>query len=208
MGYSPTTPTQNYHHHKPSDHSTQWFWSVRPSDSGRLIWCWGISTERMDCGSFEFVDVTKLCNNFKMLEDERMKVKVEQCNDDEKLQEEGMGIKVEDCTDEDVIVKVEHDIDEDDKRKREEPSTSKGNIKCLKKKKLASRGKQEALKLTSERKYLLREMDLELHRKRLELIDYEKKLITSYYEGQRELQQLQKRLLIEKHAKEISTPQQ
>ncbi|KAK4324162.1 hypothetical protein Pmani_005165 [Petrolisthes manimaculis] len=91
---------------------------------------------------------------------------------------------------------------------REEPSTSKGNIKCLKKKKLASREKQEALKLTSERKYLLREMDLELHRKRLELIDYEKKLITSYYEGQRELQQLQKRLLIEKHTKEISTPQQ
>ncbi|KAK4324164.1 hypothetical protein Pmani_005167 [Petrolisthes manimaculis] len=72
----------------------------------------------MDCGSFEFVDVMKQCNNFKMLEDEKMKVKVEQCNDDEKLQEEGMGIKVDDCTDEDVMVKMEHDIDEDDKSKR------------------------------------------------------------------------------------------
>ncbi|KAK3890067.1 hypothetical protein Pcinc_005982 [Petrolisthes cinctipes] len=67
---------------------------------------------------------------------------------------------------------------------REEPSTSKGNLKCFKKKKLASREKQEALKLASERNYLLREMDLELHKKRLELIDYEKKLITSYFEGQ------------------------
>ncbi|KAK4324158.1 hypothetical protein Pmani_005161 [Petrolisthes manimaculis] len=89
----------------------------------------------MDCGSFEFVDVTKLCNNFKMLEDERMKVKVEQCNDDEKLQEEGMGIKVEDCTDEDVIVKVEHDIDEDDKRKSGSdnavPGPSHKKAKCV-----------------------------------------------------------------------------
>ncbi|KAK3861367.1 hypothetical protein Pcinc_032670 [Petrolisthes cinctipes] len=41
----------------------------------------------------------------------------------------------------------------------EEPSTSKQNRPCLNKKKLASREKQEALKLASERNYLLREMD-------------------------------------------------
>ncbi|KAK3874632.1 hypothetical protein Pcinc_020451 [Petrolisthes cinctipes] len=41
----------------------------------------------------------------------------------------------------------------------EEPSTSKQNQPCLNKKKLASREKQEALKLASERNYLLREMD-------------------------------------------------
>lgn len=88
----------------------------------------------------------------------------------------------------------------------EEPSTSKQSKPCLKKKKLASREKQEALKLAAERNNLLREMDRELHSKRLELIEHEKKLITSYYEGQRELQELKKRLLIEKHEKEMNTP--
>ncbi|KAK4310085.1 hypothetical protein Pmani_018321 [Petrolisthes manimaculis] len=84
---------------------------------------------------FEFIDVTKHCSDYDMLEEERMKVKVEQCNDncndhnmleeermkveiedcsDEKLEEERMKVKVEDCSDEDVIMKVEHDIDEDE----------------------------------------------------------------------------------------------
>ncbi|KAK4327432.1 hypothetical protein Pmani_002096 [Petrolisthes manimaculis] len=118
---------------------------------------------------FEFIDVTKHCSDYDMLEEEgkkvkvedcndhnmleeermkveiedcsdekleeeRMKVKVEDCNDhnmleermkveiedcsDEKLEEERMKVKVEDCSDEDVIVKVEHDIDEDDNSER------------------------------------------------------------------------------------------
>ncbi|KAK3894084.1 hypothetical protein Pcinc_002103 [Petrolisthes cinctipes] len=108
--------------------------------------------EVMDSGPFEFIDMTKSCSDYDMLEEERMRVKVEQCNDNENLEEErmkvkiedsidnekfeermkvkiedcsddefeeeSMKVKIEDCTDEDVIVKVEHDIDEDDESKR------------------------------------------------------------------------------------------
>ncbi|KAK3890068.1 hypothetical protein Pcinc_005983 [Petrolisthes cinctipes] len=97
--------------------------------------------EVMDSGPFEFLEVTKHCNDFEMLEDERIKVKAEQCNDNEKLEEERMRIKdciddeleeermkvkIEDCTDEDVIVKVEHDIDEDDISKSASASDTEG----------------------------------------------------------------------------------
>ncbi|KAK4316352.1 hypothetical protein Pmani_012481 [Petrolisthes manimaculis] len=89
----------------------------------------------MDSGPYEFIEVMKHCSDYDMLEGERTRVKVEQCNDNEKLEDERMKVKIEDCTDdkfeeekmkvkledcsdEDVIVKVEHDIDEDDKSKR------------------------------------------------------------------------------------------
>ncbi|KAK4312806.1 hypothetical protein Pmani_015818 [Petrolisthes manimaculis] len=42
---------------------------------------------------------------------------MEPCDDNEKLEDETMKFRIEDCTDEDVIVKVEHDIDEDDNSK-------------------------------------------------------------------------------------------
>ncbi|KAK4321518.1 hypothetical protein Pmani_007679 [Petrolisthes manimaculis] len=91
--------------------------------------------EVIDSDSFEFIEVTKHYSDYDMLEKERMKVKVEDCSDhnmleeermkveiedcsDEKLEEEWIKVKVEDCSDEDVIVKVEHDIDEDDKSER------------------------------------------------------------------------------------------
>ncbi|KAK4325855.1 hypothetical protein Pmani_003560 [Petrolisthes manimaculis] len=52
-----------------------------------------------------------------MSEEETIRVKVEPCDDNEKLEDETMKVRIEDCTDEDVIVKVEHDIDEDDNSK-------------------------------------------------------------------------------------------
>ncbi|KAK3878787.1 hypothetical protein Pcinc_016598 [Petrolisthes cinctipes] len=121
--------------------------------------------EVMDSGPFEFTEVTKHCSDYNMLEEERMRVKVEQCNDKEKLEdgrmkvkiedcsddkfeeermkvkvedcsdydmleEERMKVKIEDCTDEDVIVKVEHDIDEDDESKRVKKTNSSYIRKC------------------------------------------------------------------------------
>ncbi|KAK4325093.1 hypothetical protein Pmani_004249 [Petrolisthes manimaculis] len=71
--------------------------------------------EVMDSGPFEFIDVMKHCSDYDVSEEEKMRVKVEQCNDNEKLEDEKMKVKMEDCTDEDVILKVEHNIDEDDK---------------------------------------------------------------------------------------------
>ncbi|KAK3892590.1 hypothetical protein Pcinc_003566 [Petrolisthes cinctipes] len=123
------------------------FWSVNNKHNTRDQFVWNKVTEEeveenesakevMDSGPFEFIEVTKHCSNYDMLEEERMKVKVEDCSDNEKLEdgrmkvkvegcsdydmlEDGrMKVKVEDCTDEDVIVKVEHDIDEDDESKR------------------------------------------------------------------------------------------
>ncbi|KAK3888589.1 hypothetical protein Pcinc_007315 [Petrolisthes cinctipes] len=65
------------------------------------------------------------CSDYDMLE-ERMKVKVEDCSDYDMLEEERMKVKIEDCTDEDVIVKVEHDIDEDDESKSMATRQEKG----------------------------------------------------------------------------------
>ncbi|KAK3889762.1 hypothetical protein Pcinc_006325 [Petrolisthes cinctipes] len=73
--------------------------------------------EVMDSDLFEFIEVTKHCSDYNMLEEERMrvkvedcsdnkkledgrkKVKVEQCNDKEKLEDERMKVKIEDCSD-------------------------------------------------------------------------------------------------------------
>lgn len=70
-----------------------------------------------------------------------------------------------------ILSLTEVEVDDPDKRTStpvsdgdhvtigEEPLTSKSNQPCFNKKKLASRQKQDALNLASERNYLLREMD-------------------------------------------------
>ncbi|XP_050707390.1 myb/SANT-like DNA-binding domain-containing protein 3 isoform X1 [Eriocheir sinensis] len=91
------------------------------------------------------------------------------------------------------------------------PSTSSQVGRCTKKKKLASQEKQEALRLATERNHLLREMDREVHQKRLELMEHEKRLATEHYanlsklnENQLELIEIQKRYIREYHEENLA----
>ncbi|KAG0714493.1 hypothetical protein GWK47_001566 [Chionoecetes opilio] len=82
---------------------------------------------------------------------------------------------------------------------------------AIKKRKLSTE-KEEALRLTAERSQLLRTMDMEVHQKRLELLEHEKMLKTEQLEQEKmlktehfrslqELQDLQKKCLLEYHEK-------
>ncbi|KAG0719015.1 hypothetical protein GWK47_051347 [Chionoecetes opilio] len=71
---------------------------------------------------------------------------------------------------------------------------------AIKKRKLSTE-KEEALRLTAERSQLLRKMDMEVHQKRLELLEHEKMLKNEHF---RSLQELQKKGLLEYHEKKIA----